>query len=384
MSRIAALIVAAGRGERAGGDLPKQFRALAGIPMLRRSVDAFTGRADVEDIVVMAPDDHLDTAFDMLLGTRARVVPGSDSRQGSVAFGLEALASRRPDHVLIHDAARPLVSQVVIDRVIAALIAGSDTAIPLVPVADTLKRKDGEFWTTVARDGLFRAQTPQGFRYASILKAHRDHATVSVTDDMALAEAAGLTIASVAGEETNMKITTPEDFGHAERLIAGGMADFRTGMGFDAHRFAPGDHVWLCGVKIAHDHALEGHSDADAGLHALTDAILGAIGEGDIGMHFPPTNEKWRGAPSSMFLEHAVELAKAKGGAVVHCDITLICERPKVSPHREAMRARVAEILKLDISRVSIKATTTEGLGFTGRREGLAAQAIATVRVPAS
>jgi 2-C-methyl-D-erythritol 4-phosphate cytidylyltransferase / 2-C-methyl-D-erythritol 2,4-cyclodiphosphate synthase len=384
MSRIAALIVAAGRGERAGGDLPKQFRVLAGIPMLRRSVDAFADRADVEDIVVMAPDDHLDTAFAMLLGTRARVVPGSHSRQGSVAFGLEALASRRPDHVLIHDAARPLVSQAIIDRVIAALAAGNDAAIPLVPVADTLKRKDGASWATVARDGLFRAQTPQGFRYASILKAHRDHAAVPVTDDMALAEAAGLTIASVAGEETNMKITTPEDFGHAERLIAGGMAEFRTGMGFDAHRFAPGDHVWLCGVKIAHDHALEGHSDADAGLHALTDAILGAIGEGDIGVHFPPTNEKWRGAPSSMFLEHADELAKAQGGTVVHCDVTLICERPKIGPHRDAMRARVAEILKLDVSRVSIKATTTEGLGFTGRREGLAAQAIATIRVPAS
>jgi 2-C-methyl-D-erythritol 4-phosphate cytidylyltransferase / 2-C-methyl-D-erythritol 2,4-cyclodiphosphate synthase len=384
MSRIAALIVAAGRGERAGGDLPKQFRVLAGIPMLRRSVAAFADRADVEDIVVMAPDDHLDTAFAMLLGTRARVVPGSHSRQGSVAFGLEALASRRPDHVLIHDAARPLVSQAIIDRVIAALAAGNDAAIPLVPVADTLKRKDGASWATVARDGLFRAQTPQGFRYASILKAHRDHAAVPVTDDMALAEAAGLTIASVAGEETNMKITTPEDFGHAERLIAGGMAEFRTGMGFDAHRFAPGDHVWLCGVKIAHDHALEGHSDADAGLHALTDAILGAIGEGDIGVHFPPTNEKWRGAPSSMFLEHADELAKAQGGTVVHCDVTLICERPKIGPHRDAMRARVAEILKLDVSRVSIKATTTEGLGFTGRREGLAAQAIATIRVPAS
>jgi 2-C-methyl-D-erythritol 4-phosphate cytidylyltransferase/2-C-methyl-D-erythritol 2,4-cyclodiphosphate synthase len=382
MPRIAALIVAAGRGERAGGGVPKQFRPLADVPVLRRSVDAFAGRKDITQVTVVAPDDHLDTAFAILLGTSARVVPGADSRQGSVAFGLEALARETPDFVLIHDAARPLVSQAVIGRVIDALAAGNEAAIPLVPVADTLKRKDGDAWTTVSRDGLFRAQTPQGFRYDSILKAHRDHAAVSVTDDMALAEAAGLKIVSVQGEETNMKITTPEDFDHAERLIAGGMAEFRTGMGFDAHRFAPGDHVWLCGVKIAHDHALEGHSDADAGLHALTDAILGAIGEGDIGQHFPPTDEKWRGAPSSRFLDHAVELVKAKGGAVVHCDVTLICERPKVSPHRDAMRARVAEILKLDVSRVSIKATTTEGMGFTGRKEGLAAQAVATVRVP--
>jgi 2-C-methyl-D-erythritol 4-phosphate cytidylyltransferase/2-C-methyl-D-erythritol 2,4-cyclodiphosphate synthase len=231
---------------------------------------------------------------------------------------------------------------------------------------------------------LFRAQTPQGFRFDAILKAHRDHANVPVTDDMALAEAAGLKIAAVEGEEANMKVTNAEDFEHAERLIAGGMAEFRTGMGFDAHRFAPGDHVWLCGVKIAHDHALEGHSDADAGLHALTDAILGAIGEGDIGLHFPPTDERWRGASSDKFLAHAARLVHDKGGAVVHCDVTLICERPKVSPHREAMRARLAEILNLDIGRISIKATTTEGLGFAGRREGLAAQAIATVRLPRS
>ena len=382
MPSTAVLIVAAGRGERAGGDIPKQFRDVAGIPMLRRSIDVFL-RADINRLVVAAPADHLQFASAMLSSCSPLVIAGSDSRQQSVRLGLEALEGDPPDFVLIHDAARPLVSQALIGRVIDALLQGNDAAIPLLPVADTLKKNGAEGWTTVPREGLLRAQTPQGFRYEAILKAHRDHGAVAVTDDMAMAELAGLKIASVAGEETNMKITTPEDFDHAERLITGAMPEFRTGMGFDAHRFAPGDHVWLCGVKIAHDHALEGHSDADAGLHALTDAILGAIGEGDIGQHFPPTDEKWRGATSSVFLEHAVKLVQAKRGAVVHCDVTLICERPKIAPHRDAMRARVAEILNLDVSRVSIKATTTEGMGFTGRREGLAAQAIATVRVPA-
>jgi 2-C-methyl-D-erythritol 4-phosphate cytidylyltransferase/2-C-methyl-D-erythritol 2,4-cyclodiphosphate synthase len=207
---------------------------------------------------------------------------------------------------------------------------------------------------------------------------------VSVTDDMAIAERAGFPVTRVEGEETNLKITTEEDFAHAARLLRGAMSEFRTGQGFDAHRFARGDHVWLCGVRIAHEATLEGHSDADAGLHALTDAILGALGAGDIGRHFPPTEEKWRGAPSSLFVSHAARLVAEAGGAVVHCDVTLICERPKIAPHREAMRARIAEILQIDISRVSVKATTTEGMGFVGRGEGLAAQAIATVRLPPS
>jgi 2-C-methyl-D-erythritol 4-phosphate cytidylyltransferase/2-C-methyl-D-erythritol 2,4-cyclodiphosphate synthase len=378
--RIVALIVAAGRGERAGGSIPKQFRPIAGTPMLRRSVDAFLQRGDISGVVVVAPEGSIEVASGMLPVDRIRVTSGSDTRQGSVLSGLENVANESPDYVLIHDAARPLVSQDVIGRVVTALLDGNDAAIPLLPVADTLKRRDGEHWMTAPRDGLYRAQTPQGFRFDAILKAHRAHANVSVTDDMALAELAGMKIMAVEGDETNMKVTSAEDFTHAERLL-GGAAEFRTGMGFDAHRFAPGDHVWLCGVKIAHDHALEGHSDADAGLHALTDAVLGAIGEGDIGQHFPPTDDRWRGAASHMFLAHALELVRAKGGAVVHCDVTIICERPKVAPHRDAMRARVAEILELDAGRVSIKATTTEGMGFTGRREGLAAQAIATVRV---
>jgi 2-C-methyl-D-erythritol 4-phosphate cytidylyltransferase/2-C-methyl-D-erythritol 2,4-cyclodiphosphate synthase len=296
--------------------------------------------------------------------------------------GLEALAHHKPDYVLIHDAARPLVSAQTIDSVIAALRAGADAAVPLLPVADTLRKLDEGKWVTVPRDGLLRAQTPQGFRFERILKAHRDHATLDVTDDMALAELAGLDIVVVPGEESNIKITTQRDFGMAEQLLAARLGEARTGYGYDAHRFVAGDHVWLCGVKVAHDHALEGHSDADAGLHALTDAILGAIGAGDIGQHFPPTDERWRGAPSWRFLDHAAGLVRDAGGAIIHCDVTIICERPKIAPHRDAMRARIAEILSLDVSRVSVKATTTEGMGFEGRREGLAAQAVATVRMP--
>jgi len=252
----------------------------------------------------------------------------------------------------------------------------------LLPVADTLKKHDGSAWNTVSRDGLHRAQTPQGFRFAKILRAHRHFAQRNVTDDMALAELAGLHIREVAGEEENLKITTPEDFARAEAQLRAKLGESRTGMGYDVHKFVAGDHVWLCGIKVAHDHALEGHSDADVGLHALTDAILGAIGEGDIGVHFPPSDERWRGAPSWKFLDHAASLVRRKGGAIVHCDVTLICERPKIGPHREAMRARIADILSLDIARVSVKATTTEGLGFAGRQEGLGAQAVATVRLP--
>jgi 2-C-methyl-D-erythritol 4-phosphate cytidylyltransferase/2-C-methyl-D-erythritol 2,4-cyclodiphosphate synthase len=283
---------------------------------------------------------------------------------------------------LIHDAARPLVSAELVTRVCATLAAGARAAVPLVPVADTLRKKLSDGWTLVPRDELYRAQTPQGFRFAAILEAHRSLRAESVTDDMALAERAGIPIEAVAGEELNFKVTTPEDFRMAEKLLDKGEGDVRTGFGYDAHRFAAGDHVWLCGIKIAHDHSLEGHSDADAGLHALTDAILGAIGEGDIGQHFPPTDERWRGAPSARFLEHAASLLRQKGGRVLNCDVTLICERPKIAPHREAMQARIAEILAIDTGRVSVKATTTEGMGFTGRREGLAAQAVATVRLP--
>jgi 2-C-methyl-D-erythritol 4-phosphate cytidylyltransferase/2-C-methyl-D-erythritol 2,4-cyclodiphosphate synthase len=293
---------------------------------------------------------------------------------------LEALAQDPPDYVLIHDAARPLVSRAVIGAVVGALEKGADGAVPMVPVADTLRRREGGKWVTVPREGLERAQTPQGFRFAAILKAHRDHAKQEASDDVAIASMAGLAVEAVQGEDINLKVTTEKDFALAERLLSGG--ETRSAMGYDAHRFIAGDHVWLCGVKVPHDHGLEGHSDADAGLHALTDAVLGTIGAGDIGQHFPPTDERWRGAPSWKFLDHAAKLVKEKSGEILHCDVTLICERPKIGPHRDAMRARIAEILSLAIDRVSVKATTTEGMGYTGRREGLAAQAIATVRLP--
>ncbi len=379
MTRLAILIVAAGKGERAGGGIPKQYAPLLGKPMLRRAVEAFAGCPGAVVQAMIGPGQESWYAKAVAgLELRPPAIGGT-TRQETVRRGLEALADAAPDFVLIHDAARPLVSRKLIDGVVAALEAGADAAVPLLPVADTLRKLEDGAWITVPRSGLMRAQTPQGFRYAKILKAHREYANEEFTDDMALAELAGLGIAAVPGEETNMKVTSADDFAVAEKLLGG---ETRTGSGTDVHRFVPGDHVWLCGVKIAHDHALEGHSDADAGLHALTDAILGAIGAGDIGQHFPPTDEKWRGAASSKFLDHAAELVRAKGGAIVHCDVTIVCERPKIGPHREAMRARIAEILGIDIGRVSVKATTTEGLGFTGRREGLAAEAIATVRLP--
>jgi 2-C-methyl-D-erythritol 4-phosphate cytidylyltransferase/2-C-methyl-D-erythritol 2,4-cyclodiphosphate synthase len=384
MTKIAALIVAAGKGERAGGAVPKQFQLLLGQPVLRRSVAAFVAVPEIDAIQVVA-------AKERRVETKAAIgdleilpfVEGGETRQDSVRNGLDALESQAPDFVLIHDAARPLVSSALIRRVIDALHIGAVAAIPLLPLSDSLKRRERDNWTSVSRyGGLYRAQTPQGFRFAPILSAHRELRSTNVTDDMAIAEHANLPVVPVEGEETNLKITTEDDFRHAERLLRGTMDEFRTGQGFDAHRFAPGDHVWLCGVKLAHDATLEGHSDADAGLHALTDAILGALGASDIGRHFPPTEEKWRGAASSVFLSHAAQLVSQANGAIVHCDVTLICERPKIGPHREAMRARIAEILKLDVSRVSVKATTTEGMGFIGRGEGLAAQAVATVRLP--
>ncbi|MGH6872296.1 MAG: bifunctional 2-C-methyl-D-erythritol 4-phosphate cytidylyltransferase/2-C-methyl-D-erythritol 2,4-cyclodiphosphate synthase [Rhizomicrobium sp.] len=377
--RIAALIVAAGRGERAGAGVPKQYRPLSGRPILRRAIDAFARHPAIAmtQIVIGAADHERYIAATQGLDLLAPVA-GANTRQHSVLHGLMALTAKSPDLVLIHDAARPLVSTALIDRVIAGL-NGADAAIPMLPVADTLKREDDGVWSTIPRDGLMRAQTPQGFRFAAIVEAHRAFAGCSLTDDMALAEIADLKIAAVAGEDSNLKITTPEDFAAAERLL-GGSADIRTGMGFDAHRFTPGDHVWLCGVKIAHDHGLEGHSDADAGLHALTDAILGALGAGDIGQHFPPADPQWRSASSDRFLAHVAALARDAGAGIVHCDVTVICERPKLAPHRDAMRARISEILDIDTVRVSVKATTTEGMGFTGRREGIAAQAVATLR----
>jgi 2-C-methyl-D-erythritol 4-phosphate cytidylyltransferase/2-C-methyl-D-erythritol 2,4-cyclodiphosphate synthase len=381
MPRMGLLIVAAGVGSRAGGMIPKQYQSVAGATLLEHSLDSFAHRRDIEAVQIVIGGGQEDLVWPALRG-RAVLDPitGGETRRESVRAGLEALSSVKPDLVLIHDAARPLASRALIDRVIAAL-DNADAAIPLLLVSDTLKsRSSSSAWVTVPREGLHRAQTPQGFRFDAILNAHRQFEAHDVTDDMGMAELAGMRIQAVAGEEANLKITTADDLELAERLLSAG-TEFRTGLGFDAHRFMAGDHLWLCGIKIANDKKLEGHSDADAGLHALTDAILGAAGLGDIGGHFPPGDPKWRGAPSDQFLSHAAQLLHSVGGTITHCDVTLICERPKIAPHREAMRARIAEILAMDVSRVSVKATTTEGMGFTGRGEGLAAQAVATVRL---
>ncbi len=378
MSRIAVLIVAAGKGERSGRAKPKQFEVLQGKSMLARSVAAFGGLPPQSTLIRVVIGPGQDALYAAALPDGAASITGGARRQDSVRLGLEALAAETPDFVLIHDAARPLVSRRVIANVVRALEAGASGAVPMLAVADTLRRQDGDGWTTLPRDNLYRAQTPQGFRFADILAAHRAHAARDVTDDVEIAALAGIKVEAVAGDETNLKVTTEKDFTLAETLLGGNTV---TAMGFDAHRFSPGDHVWLCGVKIPHDHGLTGHSDADAGLHALTDAVLGCIGAGDIGQHFPPGDERWRGAPSWKFLDHAARLVAEKGGRILHCDVTLICERPKIGPHREAMRARIAGILGLGIGEVSVKATTTEGMGYTGRGEGLAAQAVATVRL---
>ncbi|MBW8708769.1 MAG: bifunctional 2-C-methyl-D-erythritol 4-phosphate cytidylyltransferase/2-C-methyl-D-erythritol 2,4-cyclodiphosphate synthase, partial [Alphaproteobacteria bacterium] len=361
MSRIAVLIVAAGKGMRAETGLPKQYEGLAGKPMLRRTVEAFSGYS--VQVVIGAGQQEL--AAQALAGIALPApVTGGATRQESVRRGLEALAHHAPDFVLIHDAARPLVSRQVIADVVQALEAGADGALPMVAASDTLRRAgDDGRWSLVSRENLYRAQTPQGFVYAKIAAAHQAHAAQEVTDDVALAELAGMKVEMVQGEEKNIKVTRKEDFALAEMLMG---SDVRTASGYDVHRFKEGDHIWLCGLKVPHTHGLEGHSDADVGLHAITDALLGCIGEGDIGQHFPPSEERWRGAPSWKFLDHAAKLVAARGGTIAHVDVTIICERPKVGPHRDAMKARIAEILNIEQSRVSVKATTTEGLGFTG------------------
>lgn len=380
-----ALIVAAGRGQRFGSELPKQYHRLLGLRVLAHTMAAYTRHPLVDQVrAVIHPDDRplYDEAAVGLRKLMAPVNGGSD-RQASVLNGLESLADLRPNRVLIHDGARPLISAAMIDRTLAALDRYPG-AIAAVPVSDTLKRgRDGLSDGTLDRAGLWRAQTPQGFRFDDILAAHRS-ATPGATDDAAVAEQAGLAVALVPGEEDNLKITTAEDLSRAERLMLSRLGDLRVGQGFDVHKFAApgGDGVWLCGLKVPHDRPLEGHSDADVALHALTDAILGAIGAGDIGQHFPPSDPQWRGAASHQFLRHAASLVEARGGVIAHADVTIICERPKVGPHRAAMVARMAEILRLDPDRVSVKATTTERLGFTGRGEGIAAQAVATVRLP--
>ncbi len=376
---FSAVIVAAGGGTRAGPGLAKQWRTVAGKPVLRWSVEALLA-AGAREMVIVVSDGGEPLAADALSGlTGWRTVRGGATRALSVQAGLKTITGPADEPVLVHDAARPFVTAAHVRSLLVALI-DSDGAIPALPVADTLKRDGPAGLTTTPREGLWRAQTPQAFRRDRLLAAYAGWTGGEPTDDAQVIEAHGGRVALAAGDPRLLKLTFPEDFDMAERL-AGGARDIRMGQGFDAHRWGPGDAVWLCGVRIDHDQTLVGHSDADAGLHALTDALLGAIGEGDIGDHFPPTDPKWKGASSDLFLQHAASLITAKGGRIINVDVTLICERPKIKPHRQAMRERLAEILGLALDRVSVKATTTEGMGFTGRGEGLAAQAVATVEL---
>ena len=378
---FSAVIVAAGEGLRAGPGEPKAWRALAGRPIVRWSVEGLLAAGAHEVVVVVAPD-RLGSADEALAGLGGwTAVAGGRTRAESVLAGLAALKADPDQAVLIHDAARPFVSKAHVDRLLPAL-GLADGAIPTLPVPDTLKRGDGVVAETVSRDGLWRAQTPQAFRLGRLRAAYIAWPTgEEPTDDASVVERAGGRVAMVAGDPMLMKLTYPEDFMLAEQLSAGRRI-VRMGQGIDAHRFGPGDAVWLGGVRIPHDMGLIGHSDADCGLHALTDAVLGAIADGDIGEHFPPSDPQWRGVSSDRFLLHAVSRVAAKGGRILNADLTLICERPKIRPHRDAMRARIAELMGLPIDRVSVKATTTEGMGFTGREEGLMAQAVVAVETP--
>ncbi len=387
----AVVIVAAGRGVRAGsGDVPKQYRPVGGIPVLARTLARFIDHPRVGQVLTVIHDADRDR-YNALAGDFGdklmEPVTGGATRQDSVRAGLEGLAQHAPANVLVHDAARPFADAALIDRVITAL-GESEGVVPALPVTDTLKKANGtRVSATVERTGLWRAQTPQGFRFAKLRAAHEAASRAGesdFTDDAAIAEWHGLDVVLVEGAEANVKLTTGEDFEAAERQMRvrdGRAGEVRFGHGYDVHAFCDGDHVMLCGVRVLHDQALAGHSDADVGLHALTDALLGAIGDGDIGAHFPPSDPKWKGAASDQFLRDAATRVRARGGGIVNVDVTLICETPKIGPHREAMRKRVADILEVALERVSVKATTTEGLGFTGRREGIAAQATASIRL---
>ena len=374
---IAAIVVAGGRGTRVGGAIPKQYNDLAGVPVIARTIAALDQAVDLAQIVtVIHPDDS--SLFEQARPeTRADLsaVEGGNSRAASVKNGLKALEAG-VDLVLIHDAARPLVTRAVVHGVITAL-ADHDGAAPALQVTDALWRGEDIVTGTADRDGLWRAQTPQGFHLSAIRAAHEAHSG-DAADDVEVARAAGLRVAITQGDEANLKITRREDFARAALFLENSM-DIRTGNGFDVHAFGEGDHVMLCGVAIPHERGLKGHSDADVGLHTLTDAIYGALAEGDIGTHFPPSDPQWKGAESHIFLTHAVDLAASKGFAITHADLTLMCEEPKIGPNAAAMRARVAQLLRIDLGRVSVKATTTERLGFTGRKEGIAALATVTL-----
>ena len=383
-STCAALIVAAGSGERFGGAIPKQYQDLAGIPILRRSVLAFQKHPHIHHVQVVYSPQHKDLYQKSVgdLGLPEPIVGGS-SRQDSVRLGLEALAlGKKPDFVMIHDAARPLVDASTITAVRKALDE-SIGAIAAKPLVDTLKRGNGTtIEATIDRNSLWQAHTPQAFRFDDILAAHRAAKGSALTDDAAVAEKAGFSVTLVPSNPDNMKITNPDDLDRAARLLGHAYGDIRTGMGFDVHRFEPGDKIILGGIAIPHNRKLEGHSDADAVLHALTDALLGGMGMGDIGKYFPPSDMQWKGKDSAFFVRAAVEMISERGGIISNVDITIMCEAPRIGPHRDAMAKRIAELLEVTLDRVNVKATTTERLGFTGREEGLAAQAIATLRFP--
>lgn len=388
MGIVAAVIVAAGRGQRAGGDIPKQYRILLGEPALRRTLTAFSGhpQVDVLQPVIHPTDEPLFRGASLGIDKLSEPVRGGATRQISVFAGLQALESRAPDLVLIHDAARPFLSGRLISN---AIEAGKDygAAVPGIAIADTVKSIDDDaiISETLDRSRLRMVQTPQVFAFALVLDAHRRAAAAGrddFTDDAALVEWAGQRVRVFEGEAGNVKLTTNDDFARAELLGGAALADVRTGSGFDVHAFADGDHVMLGGIRIPHSRAVTGHSDADVVLHALVDAILGALAEGDIGQHFPPSDPQWRGVSSDRFLMFACERVRARGGVIGNLDVTVVCESPRVAPHRDAMRARIATIAGIAADRVAVKATTSEKMGFTGRGEGIVAMATATLRLP--
>jgi len=378
---VIALLMAAGRGSRFGGDLPKQYLMLLGRPVIRHAAEALLRDGGVDAIQPVCAEGEQAQVAAMLQGLPVRPpVVGGATRQDSVRAGLEALSKHPPEIVLVHDAARPVVPAGTVPALLAAL-REAPGAIPAAPVTDTLKRgAEARIVATVPRDGLFRAQTPQGFLYEALRDAHRQ-VRVEVTDDAALLEAEGLAVALVPGDESNVKITHRTDLARVEAAMGATMVP-RMGTGFDVHRLVEGRPMVLCGVTVPHPLGLSGHSDADVGIHALCDAIYGALAEGDIGRWFPPSEMQWRDADSAQFLRHAAERIAARGGVLANADVTLICERPKITPHAEAMRARLADLLGVDVQKISVKATTTERLGFTGRGEGIAAQAAAVVLLP--
>src|SRR5438309_9082174 len=385
--RTAAILVAAGRGLRAGAGGPKQYREIGGQTVIFRAMEAFCRHPDVFAVQPVVNPDDAAIFNEAVTGLRHQPpTNGGATRQASVHAGLEALASEKPDIVLIHDAARPFVSAALIARAIE-VASRTGAAVPAIQVTDTIKQvgETGNVEATPERARLRIAQTPQAFRFDVILDAHRravHEGRGDFTDDAALAEWAGLTVATFEGDPANMKLTTPEDFVREEARLASLLGDIRTGTGYDVHAFGDGDHVMICGIRVPHTRGFLAHSDGDVGLHALVDAILGALADGDIGSHFPPSDPQWKNAASDRFLKYAVDRVAARGGRVAHLDVTLVCERPKIGPWREAMRGRVAEISGVDISRVAVKATTSERLGFTGREEGIAATASATIRLP--